>query len=247
MSQNKKVRIIFLDEYGMYPLAIGVDTFSQVEALVQANIVCQVCGLRYSEDRPKVVKNTCLPCFMQSDVVKRENKLEFIGPGGAEYPTDKGTMYHFVDAHGKVYQVNSEQEYNTLEVYYYATLRFWGFIPPDRYKDTTQEHTLSRWNWRIYGDFMRDSVVVAQYKEDYTPYVHVHFLLYRNGQIVEVNKRKRYFQQLFKQARTQLEATKDASGMYHLPNGDRANQLFDTHLYYVIATIVSKEYEATLK
>lgn len=67
------------------------------------------------------------------------------------------------------------------------------------------------------------------------------FLVYQEKPAVEVNKRLRVTQLLFKQAKAKLEATKDAQGAYHVGEDRTTYHIEDHHLYPVISDILSAE------
>src|SRR5690348_16347249 len=117
-SQN--VRIVYVDEYHSHPLAISSSAYEQITAIVQANRVCQSCAALYTESNPMVIRNTCLHCFMQSEVVRREKPLTFIGAFGED--TSGDMRYKFLDSDGYVYLVDCGSDYNSLKRNILATL-----------------------------------------------------------------------------------------------------------------------------
>lgn len=236
---NKQVRIVYVDEYHSRPVSISIEAFEQINQIVRENMVCQVCASCYSKRNPMVVRNTCLHCFMQSEMVKREKCLSIVGEFGRDSAGDK--QYRFVDADGYVFLTDSGSETTRLERDIYQTLLYWGFKLPETVTRNGQEKNLNDRAWSIYGNFRELPVIVIKYKEYYGDHTEALFFVYKDRLAVEVNKRLKAVSQVFKQARMQLEATKDRLGQYHYGDDHVTFQLEESHLYPVVAELLSKQ------
>lgn len=114
MTRSDATKTIYLDEYHFRPLVISPGALEQITAIAMQNRVCKVCAEAYTQERPQVAQNTCLPCFLQSHAATRENHLTYLGEAGLDY--NKRDMQHaFTDAAGYVFIVDSGTEYQTLE------------------------------------------------------------------------------------------------------------------------------------
>jgi hypothetical protein len=226
MANSQNVKIVFLDGDHAHPLAISPSAFEQIKAITAANQVCQVCASPYVKRNPMVVRNTCLHCFMQSDVVKREKPLSIVGEFGRDL---KGVrQYKFLDSDGYVYLTDSGSETTRLERSIHATLMHWGFRLPESVIRNERTIALDTHSWHIYGNFRINPVIVCRYKEYYGTHLEAVFFVYKYAPGVEINKRLRVVQQLFQQARAQLEGTKTRS-------------LEDSDLYPVISDLLSQQ------
>ncbi len=237
---GKDVKTVYLDEYHSHPLTISSSAYEQIIALAAANRVCLVCASPYTAKNPMVVRNTCLSCFTQSGVVRREKPLTFTGEAGRDSAGDM--QYQFIDADGYVYQVDSGSECTQLKRDIYQTLLHWGFRLPETVSRNGKDYELSDHTWfSIYGDFRTKPVIVVKYKEYYGDHLEAVFFVYKDKLAVEVNKRLRAVQQLFKQAREQLEATRDGQGSYHYGDGLTTYHLEESHLYPTVSELLSRQ------
>jgi len=239
MTGRDQTKTVFLDEYGSYPITISPQAFTQIEELVKANRVCRICAKPYAKDRPMVTRNTCLTCFLHSEMVRREKQLTFAGEYGQDQSGD--TQYKFIDADGYVFLTDSGSETTKLDRSPYYTLLHWGFIVPETITRNDKEKQLTGSSWYIYGDFRHNPVIVCKYHEYYGDHLEVVFLVYKDKLAVEVNKRLKAIQQLFQKARSQIEATRDKQGRYHYGDGYTTYHLEESHLYPIISDILSSE------
>jgi hypothetical protein len=115
----------------------------------------------------------------------------------------------------------------------YRTILYWGFHFPD------DEKPYERYNWRIYGNITTDQAIVIEYTpRSYEQIKETAFLVYKDRAALELNKRRGDIRKLFAKARETIEATKDEKGYYHpyKDAGEWISQLYDSHLYRVIAS-----------
>lgn len=236
---SKNVYIVYVDEYHSRPLAISLSAYQQIKTIAEANQVCQQCARSYTEQNPKVVRNTCLACFMQSELVRRENHLAFVGESGKDSAGD--TQYTFIDGGGYVFLTDSGSETTRLERDIYQTLLYWGFKLPETVSRNGQERKLNDRAWSIYGDFRHLPVIVVKYKEYYGDHTEAVFFVYKDKLAVEVNKRLKAVQQVFQQAKAQIEATRDGQGGYHYGDGYTTYHLEESHLYWIVSELLSQQ------
>jgi hypothetical protein len=236
---HKQVRIVYVDEYHAHPLAISLSAFEQINAIAAANRVCQVCASPYAQENPMVVRNTCLACFLRSELVKRENNLAFVGASGIDTAGD--TQYTFIDSDGYIFLSDSGSETTKLERDIYQTLLYWGFKLPETVNRNGIERRLNDRAWSIYGDFRQLPVIVVKYKEYYGEHTEAVFFVYKDKLAVEVNKRLKAVQQVFQQARAQIEATRDGQGRYHYGDGYTTYHIEESHLYPAISELLSQQ------
>lgn len=239
MTSNQQVKIVYLDEYHSHPLAISLSAYQQIKALAAEHQVCQRCAASYTKQNPMVVRNACLRCFMQSDAVRQVKQLGFIGESGKDSSGD--TLYTFIDPDGYIYLTDSGSEYRNLDRSIYDTLLHWGFMLPETITRNDKEKKLDNSSWYIYGDFRNNPVIVCTYHEYYGDHLEAVFLIYKDTLAVEVNKRLKAIQQLFKKARAHIEATRDEQGRYHYGDDYTTYHIEDSHLYPIISELLSSE------
>jgi hypothetical protein len=228
------VKTIYLDSK-YHPVTITEEAYRQIVAIIEANRVCGTCGKPYSDDRPYVSQNLCLACFQKKYAYKG---LTYVGVYTAD---SKGDVTHlFLDGRGSISLTSTSSE-GEPQVSEFQTLMYWEFPVPKYVMRNDQQVELSTWHWRIYGDVRKNSVLYIEYDPRYGDEKPVAFLTYQRGNTEEVNRRQKRFQKLFKDARAQLEATKDARGYYHI-NGHEVAGIYDAYIYEKIAEIVSAEY-----
>jgi hypothetical protein len=219
-------------------ISISDDAYAQIATLVVTGRVCKFCEHGYTEENPCVVRNTCLSCFLRRET---SNKLTFVGELWESSSGDK--TYKFLDPHGYVYLSYSSNESNEVRQSNHQTILHWGFPVPETYTLKDKEKRLDPYYWHLYGGFRSAHAIVIEYRESHGDHLEVAFLAYKDDKLVELNKRRKQIQQLFKQAREKAEATKDTRGAYH-PYEDSdltTYQLYDSHLYMLISQIVSEE------
>ena len=221
-------------------VTITDEAYAQIIALVNANKICGKCRRPYDTVLPQVAENLCLGCFQK----KYEGmRLTYVG---LERRNDQGDETHlFLDTRGSVYYTATSSGHEP-QMSTFATLLYWGFPVPTYVMRAEKQIELSTWEWYIYGDVKTNSVLYIHHRPRLDSSVDVAFLTYRHGETQEVNKRRKYFQRLFKEARARLEATRDAQGYYHV-NGHEVAGIYDAYLFEGVAEIASGEYDAQLK
>jgi len=224
---------IRLDNYHEY--VVSDVAYEQIVAIVEASEVCKGCSKPFTKENPKVAEHTCLSCLLKREANKH---LHFVGLVSA---TQYGDTYSFVDPKGYIYLSYSTSD--KVELSHCQTIKHWGFPVPAILQHGEKEHQLDPYYWYIYGDFTKNAVIVIDYHESYGEHLHVAFIVGKHGSIVEINRRKGDIQKLFKRAREKAEATKDASGAYHLADGITTYQLYDSNLYSIISDLLSAERE----
>jgi hypothetical protein len=222
---------IRLDDYHEYVVSDAV--YPQIVALVEANLVCRTCEKAYTQDRPQVVLNTCVACFLRRE---QHQHLTYVGVLDTAY----GIHHKFVDPNGYIYVSYISSEKADRSNYY--TIKHYGFPVPTSYNRDGNDHRLDPYYWYIHGDFKTNAVIVIDYHESYGDHLHVAFIVSKDESMVEINRRKGDIQKLFKRARAKAEASKDAKGAYHLHDDITTYQLYDSHLYAIISEMLSSEY-----
>jgi hypothetical protein len=223
-----------------HPATITEEAYQQIVAIIEANRICGTCRKPYSDDQPCVAQNLCLPCFQK----KYANKgLTYVGVYTANSQGD--VTYLFMDSQGSI-SLTSTSSDSEPQISEFQTLMYWEFPVPKYVVRDERQVELSTWHWHIYGDVKQNSVLYIEYDPRYGDEKPLAFLTYKRGDTKEVNRRKGYFQRLFKEARARLEATKDTHGYYHV-NGHAVSGIYDAYIYEGIAELASAEYDAQQK
>ena len=214
--------------------------YEQIIAIVNANRICGKCRRPYDKSLPQVAENICLTCFQK----KYEGLcLTYVG---LERTNDQGDETHlFLDTRGYVYYTATSSEHEP-QVSNFSTLMYWDFPVPKYVIRAEKQVELNTWEWYIYGDVKKNSVLYIHHRPRLDYSIDVAFLTYRNGDTTEVNRRQKRFQKLFKDARAKIEATKDAQGYYHI-GGHEVAGIYDAYIFEGVAEIASSEYDAALK
>ncbi len=229
------MKFIYLDSK-YHEISISEVGYAQIEFIVMANRVCKRCSRFYEETNMMVAENECLSCFLTQESTKY---LSFVGKL-SDSPSGYST-YQFLDPKGYIHLSHTFS--NRCEQSNVDTIKYWGFPVPVALTRGNMDKILDPSNWHIYGNFRQNKAIVIKYREYYGDHLVVAFLVYKDGRIVELNKRKGDIQKLFKRAREKLEATKDAHGAYHLGNGWTTYHIEDGHLYPVISDLASADDE----
>ena len=229
------MKFIYLDSK-YHEISVSDEAYALIEALVMSNRVCKRCSQPFTDENPLVAENECLSCFLTQE----SNKLlRFVGKL-SDSPSGYST-YQFLDPKGYIHL--SYTSSNKCEQSNFYTIRYWGFPVPTTLTRGNVDKILNSSNWHIYGNFRQNKAIVIKYHEYYGDHLVVAFLVYRDGRIIELNKRKGDIQRLFKRAREKLEATKDSQGAYHLGNDWTTYHIEDGQLYPVISELASANYE----
>jgi len=224
-------------EFSSFDLTITDAAYEQIVALVEAHQICSRCEKLFTPENPCVAINTCLGCYLR---FHHTNTLTFLGM----HETGKyGTAYAYIGPRGYVYLSDTHNSIDRLEQNNAATLKQRGFHVPASITLREGERQLHSSYWYIYGEFTTDAVVFLNYHESYGDRFEAVFLATRHGDTVLFNKRKGDHRRLWLEAKTALEATKDASGMYHIGEDRTTYQIEDYHLYRVASRIASAAHE----
>ncbi len=137
------MQTVRLGEYGK-DITISDRGYELIQKFVSRYEICRQCQLSYTEERPQVALNLCLPCFMGGyPMMKHYIGQDMLG---------EGTETHlFLDEKGYVH-------YSTLNTtqlipYTYATLQHWHYPVPAQYREGDETIQLSEVYWSIESDF----------------------------------------------------------------------------------------------
>jgi hypothetical protein len=220
-----------------HELVVSDAAYELIERTAKANLVCGGCGHPYDKGFPQVILNLCLECAQKKYAHLR---LTY----AVEYETsDNGDVtYFFTDSEGYVYSTSTGSEHQPEKSPYY-TLKHWHFPIPETVTRNGEEKQLNFWFWYIYGDVKKHSVLYIESDPRYSDEKGIGFLTTRDGECVEVNKRMKKFQKLWKRARERLEATRDENNEYHV-GGHAVYGFYQSYINEMVSQIVSEEHEA---
>ncbi len=250
----KGYKEVYLERHGR-PQAITLQAYEQIQAIIQAHLICTYCCVGYTDANPQVAENVCVACFLKHrDQPPRD--LTFLGEVASEYAERYGyKVYTFMDSKGFLYITDSHRKINEpLERSISATLRHFGYAVPEHYAlKTGKTVDLNAHSWRnIYGDFQRSPVVMATYHEYYGDHLATAFLLYRDGTIVEFTRRKGKLRQWYNEAKAEIETTYKPNQGYVVGTDEDGHpytsyQLAEHHMYEGIVARARHEYTRTHK
>ncbi len=218
-------------DYSSKEFYVTQDGYDAIKAVIQQHQLCGKCRQPITQegDHLLVGKNLGLSCLLQ-----QQPQLTFLGPVATN--SDGDITYGYTDAENVVYtsQANHSDE---ARKDVFSSIQRAGFTVPELYVpfkgDKDNPVHLGRSNWTVYGK-LHQSVVVLSYKDTY-PTIHIVFLSYKGGQVVELNKRNLAFKQLFARASAIVESTKRGSSYYI--NGYEQARYGDETLYPIIAQL----------
>jgi hypothetical protein len=219
------MKTIRLDGY--HDITISDEAFTLIQDIVKDGIICGTCQQPITEDYPCVALNTCLECFLKF------HNHGFIGEV-ADYAS--GHTYAFSDSRGYISLSHSSWDAKQLAQSIYWTIKLHNFPLPEEYNG----QPLYQHDWHLYGNFQMNAVIVIEYREEYGERRNIFFLASKDGTLIAINKRKKVFQKLWKQARERIEATKDKRGYYHLEDYS-FSQVYDSHLFTIVSDMVSAD------
>ncbi len=250
----KSYKEVYLERHGR-PQAITIQAYEQIQAIIQAHLICVYCCIEYTNERPQVAENVCVGCFLKHrDQPPRD--LTFLGEIASAYAERYGyKVYTFRDREGFLYITDSHRKINEpLERSISATLRHYGYPLPEHYTlKTGKAVDLNAHSWRnIYGDFKSSPVVMATYHEYYGDHLNTAFLLYRDGTMIEFSRRKKQHRTWYEQVKAEIEATYRPHQGYVVGTDEDGHpytsyQLADHHMYEGIVARASHEYTQTHK
>jgi hypothetical protein len=213
-------------------VTVSDEAYASIQEILATGQVCRHCRDAYDEINPKVSKNLCMMCFLDKQRHQGQyGRLEYIGTYVNETEFSSYRYYQFLDREGHI--VVSDPTSESVSEDIYRTILYWGFHFPD------DEKPYERYNWRIYGNITTDQAIVIEYTpRSYEQIKETAFLVYKDRAALELNKRRGDIRKLFAKARETIEATKDEKGYYHpyKDAGEWISQLYDSHLYRVIAS-----------
>lgn len=235
---------IYLGYYHGHSIAISEEALEQIKAIIEAGKVCIRCNGHYSQDNPETAKNVCLKCFLGDE---SRSSLSYVGPythqsAGSSY------TYHYellIDPKGYIYTISPDLSHERESRDEALTMKHWSFQVPEQVLFNGEITVLHDSEWSIFGD-IHDPVIVGRNHHsrlhDSKTFV---FLLYKDREAKELNKRKSDIKDLFREARRRVEATKDETGWYHPLDGyEFRHDIEDYNLYPTIAQIEMEQEEA---
>jgi len=225
----KKIR---LDSYR--DVTISDEGYELLLAIVHAHKVCDTCREPYSTDFPQVHGNLCLACFQKKYASK---ELTYIGELSRDQEGD--TTHMFIDKNGYIHTTATGSEQDPYKSTF-QTLMYWCFPVPKFVEIDGRQVELSTWQWSIYGDVKKNSVLYIEYDTRSSDTKPIAFLTTKNGDTELFNRRRGRHRKLYLEAKAKLEATKDSHGEYHV-NGHTVYGLYPAYIYEGIAELASAE------
>lgn len=232
---------VYLDYRGR-AYTITPQAYEQINAIIQASLICQFCYKGYTTKNPQVAENVCLSCYL---VQKKDNLpkgFHFVGEVLYKDSLKRSyKTYKFVDARGYVYLIhNNGTVKDSINEDITATLEHHGFRIPKTYtlkdgRTVKLDYTEKGWR-KIYGDFTTSPVVLVTYKEYYGNKIETAFLLYLDREPLEFSKRKNPMRLWYNEAKAEIEATYKPHQGYIVGTGadeedKTAFQLYEHHMY----------------
>lgn len=215
---------------------VSDEAYAQIAQLVMANKYCthdyraRHC---YTADNPCVGKNICL-----QHLLEKQRNLTRLDITGKE---NDRTIYYFTDEEGYVF-TSTEDSSEEAKKDVIGTLSFYGFTPPATVASRGRMVNFYAYYSTLYGDIRNASVIVLVYNQ-YNEKIKGVFLLYKNGEAVELQKRGDH-KTLYARAEALVEQTKDTRGQYHINGHIRASR-YEADVYEVISQLESAMYDVT--
>ena len=220
-------------DYGK-DITISDEAFAQIDAIVQANKVCEGCGKPYTTDNPNVELNRCLRCFL-----KYYDNQGFTYITRYELRPSGEAIHWFLDPFNLIHYTNSTSREPRESDHY--TLLYWNFPVPQTWQDGEVTKEVIHWHWSIYGNPKTDVVLVIHNTIDYGSERSFDFLTWKGTDTtLQIDRRRGEGRRLFLAARKRIEATK-RDGEYHIEG--HAFSTIDTYwLRNVVVQIANDEY-----
>ena len=117
----KRVKLEY--EHGV---TISDEAFEQIAVIVKSNRVCETCEKPYTQERPQVSLNKCLPCFL------RFHQSQFLTYVGVLEEREDYTVYGFLNPLGYIYPSFSNTENRDLNLSNAYTLKYYGYPVPSQ-------------------------------------------------------------------------------------------------------------------
>jgi hypothetical protein len=229
----KRVKLEY--EHGV---TINDEAFEQIAVIVKSNRVCETCEKPYTQERPQVSLNKCLPCFL------RFHQSQFLTYVGVLEEREDYTVYGFLNPLGYIYPSFSNTENRDLNLSNAYTLKYYGYpVPSHVLLDTqTEEKYLDSSFWQMHGEFRKGQpVLLLEYNQPYGDHIKLLFLSYRNGEATLLDKQRGQGRKWFIEAKKTIEATK-VGREYHWKGRD-SYQIFTSDIYELVSTLASAEYD----
>lgn len=231
------MNFVYLDnKYNEY--FVSDEAYAQIVQLVMANKYCTHdyrARHPYTADNPCVGKNICLEHLLE----KQRNLTRLVITGHE----NNRTMYYFTDEEGYIY-TSTEASSEEAKKDVLGTLSFYGFTPPQTVASRGKMVNFYAYYSTIYGDIRNASVIVLVYNQ-YTEKIKGVFLLYKNGEAVELQKRGDH-KTLYTRAEALVEQTKDTHGQYHI-NGHLRASRYEADVLEVVSQLESATYDVVRK
>ena len=222
-------------------LTISDEAFEVISRIVANHQICSQCHLVYTDTRPQVALNLCLPCFMGG----YPQMKAYIGTAPLR---EERMMFRFLDEKGYVH-------YSTLDTTQllpdtYETLRYWQYPVPTEYTRGDETIEISKLYWSIESDLCTRANSTLQPKSVvFISYTHrpgdnrvLDYFSYRNGKAELINKRRKDMQSLFTQARYRIESTMCHPDGGYLIQDRHTFAITDYDLLPVMATILNEQF-----
>jgi len=238
--QEDRVKRIRLDNHDEYVVSDMV--YPQIVALVEANLVCGTCEKVYTEERPQVSLNKCLPCFL------RYHASQYLTYAGVIEKRQDFIVYGFLNPLGYIYPAFSYKDSRDFNLSNPYTLKYYGYPVPSTVllESETEERRLDSGSWQMHGEFKKgQSVLVLEYTQAWGDHIKLLFLSYRNGEAVLLDKRRGRGRKWFLEAKKTIEATKEGRE-YHWKGRD-SYQIYTSDIYELVSQFASAEYNAGQK
>ena len=107
-----------------HAVTITDEAFEQISSIVQNNVLCETCQRQYTDTRPQVARNRCLPCFLR---FHQSNPLRSVGVLTSESDTP---VHGFLDSVGYMNPSTSTDEVQSLKQSNRSTLNYYGYPVP---------------------------------------------------------------------------------------------------------------------
>jgi len=220
-------------DYG-HDVTITDEAFAQIEAITNANKVCEGCGNVYSSERPNFALNLCITCFQRKYT---DQNYTYAGEHDTNWSGE--TIHWFVDPLNVVYSTTTGSRDPQRDWYY--TLLYWGFPVPRTWQDGEETKEINYHLWSIEGNVKTDQVIFIKNSLDYGSERSVDFLSWKDGRTLQIDRRKGEGRRLFLAAKKQIEETKDEHGSYHM--GEHTMYSIETYwLRKVVVQLANEEY-----
>ncbi len=227
-------------------LRIGHEGYLAILEIARKHAVCSRCYEPYGEDNPMIAGTECLSCFQKREkltylgVIPNDDS-GYSGSQSAYNPFPVVLHLHMKEADGWLYETNAgpgQSRDATRENV--RTLRYWGYPVPQKAQLNNKEVSTKNTYWSVNGDVRTDDVLMLEHgSRAYSN--EILFLVQRNGQLVQINRRKAAHRQLLEVAGQELEKYRDARGKYTLW-GEQREGILDGDIYRIAASLAQEHH-----